>query len=65
MLGKLTVRVLDRYHPDLRQRGGVGGRPMAPGTVRKIHLTIRRHSIWQVRRLSLGRPQVFLLPSTA
>ncbi len=42
--------VLDRYYADLRRRGGAGGRPMAPATVRKIHFILRAALNLAVRR---------------
>jgi hypothetical protein len=46
-LGHLPLRRLDtatpdRFYSELRGRGGVGGRPMAPATVRQVHAILRR-----------------------
>jgi integrase len=35
-------RLLIRFYSELRGRGGVGGRPMAPATVRQVHAILRR-----------------------
>jgi integrase len=36
-LRRLDTSTLDRFYSELRGRGGVGGRPMAPATVRQVH----------------------------
>jgi integrase len=41
-LRRLDTATLDRFYSELRGRGGVGGRPMAPATVRQIHAILRR-----------------------
>jgi integrase len=41
-LRRLDTATLDRFYTTLRARGGVGGRPMAPATVRQIHAILRR-----------------------
>lgn len=41
-LTKLTARSLDRYYQQLREGGGRNGRPLAPGTIRRIHGIVRR-----------------------
>ncbi|MGH8055594.1 MAG: hypothetical protein ACREP4_16915, partial [Stenotrophomonas sp.] len=38
---KLTVETLDQFYAELRKRGGVGGRPLAGATVRKVHFILR------------------------
>ncbi|MGH8897591.1 MAG: tyrosine-type recombinase/integrase [Egibacteraceae bacterium] len=38
---RLTVETLDRLYAELRKRGGVHGQPLAPMTVRQIHLILR------------------------
>jgi integrase len=38
---KLTVETLDQFYAELRKRGGVGGRPLAGSTVRKVHFILR------------------------
>jgi integrase len=38
----LDTATLDRFYSELRGRGGVGGRPMAPATVRQVHAILRR-----------------------
>ena len=46
-LGKLTVDVLDRYYADLHRRGGVSGRPMAPGRSARSTSSSGRRSTWR------------------
>lgn len=41
-LQRLDTATLDRFYTTLRARGGVGGRPMAPATVRQVHAILRR-----------------------
>ena len=41
-LSKLRASDLDRFYRKLQTSGGVGGRPLAPGTVRRIHGILRR-----------------------
>jgi integrase-like protein len=41
-LRRLDTAMLDRCYSQLRSRGGVGGRPMAPATVRQVHAILRR-----------------------
>ena len=41
-LGKVTAAELDRFYGRLREAGGVGGKPLAPATVRRIHGILRR-----------------------
>src|SRR5215218_6692240 len=41
-LRRLDTATLDRFYSELRGRGGVGGRPMAPATVRQVHAILRR-----------------------
>lgn len=41
-LSKLTTASLDRYYRSLLVDGGRNGRPLAPGTVRRIHGILRR-----------------------
>src|SRR5215207_10936326 len=41
-LRRLDTATLDRFYSELRGRGGVGGRPMAPATVRHVHAILRR-----------------------
>jgi hypothetical protein len=41
-LRRLDTATLDRFSSELRGRGGVGGRPMAPATVRQVHAILRR-----------------------
>lgn len=48
-LAKLTPDVLDSFYSHLRARGGVGGRPLAPGTVRKIHFILQAACGYAVR----------------
>jgi hypothetical protein len=36
-LSKLTTASLDRYHRSLLVDGGRNGRPLAPGSIRRIH----------------------------
>ncbi|HEX4907127.1 MAG TPA: site-specific integrase, partial [Actinomycetes bacterium] len=36
-LRRLDTATLDRFSTTLRARGGVGGKPMAPATVRQVH----------------------------
>ena len=38
-LNKLTAASLDRYYRKLLTDGGKNGRPLAPGTIRRIHGT--------------------------
>jgi len=38
---KVDVETLDRFYIELRKRGGRGGRPLAPSTVRQIHFILR------------------------
>ena len=39
---RTILPTLDRFYSELRGRGGVGGRPMAPATVRQVHAILRR-----------------------
>jgi integrase len=48
-LVKLTPDVLDSFYSHLRARGGVGGRPLAPGTVRKVHFILQAACGYAVR----------------
>ena len=41
-LRKLTTAPIDRFYAELRTSGGVGGRPLAPASVRRIHVVLRR-----------------------
>jgi hypothetical protein len=41
-LSKLTAASLDRYYRSLLVDGGRNGRPLAPGTIRRIHGILRR-----------------------
>jgi integrase len=41
-LRRLDTATLDRFYTTLRARGGTGGRPMAPATVRQVHAILRR-----------------------
>jgi Phage integrase, N-terminal SAM-like domain len=41
-LRRLETATLDRFYSELRGRGGVGGRPMAPATVRQVHAILCR-----------------------
>ncbi|MFL6184118.1 MAG: site-specific integrase, partial [Actinomycetes bacterium] len=41
-LRRLDTATLDRFYTTLRTRGGTGGRPMAPATVRQVHAILRR-----------------------
>lgn len=41
-LSKLRASDLDRFYRQLQSSGGVGDRPLAPGTVRRIHGILRR-----------------------
>ena len=40
-LDKITPAYLDQFYAGLRSAGGVGGRPLAPATVRRIHVVVR------------------------
>src|SRR4029453_14921121 len=40
--GRLDAAPPDPFYTELRGRGGVGGRPMAPATVRQVHAILRR-----------------------
>jgi integrase len=41
-LRKITVAELDRFYAQLRDEGGEGGKPLSPGTVRRVHNIVRR-----------------------
>ena len=41
-LRRLDTAALDRFYTTLRTRGGTGGKPLAPATVRQIHAILRR-----------------------
>jgi integrase len=41
-LRRLDTATLDDFYTMLRARGGTGGRPMAPATVRQVHAILRR-----------------------
>jgi hypothetical protein len=41
-LAKLKPADLDAFYRQLLASGGTGGRPLAPGTVRRIHVILRR-----------------------
>jgi len=48
-LSKLTPDALDSFYSHLRARGGVSGRPLSPGTVRKIHFILQAALGYAVR----------------
>ncbi len=48
-LRRLTTAGLDDFYSDLRARGGRGGRPLSPATVRRVHVVLRR-ALGQARR---------------
>jgi integrase len=41
-LRQLDTATLDRFYTTLRTRGGTGGTPLAPATVRQVHAIVRR-----------------------
>ena len=41
-LRKLTTAALDQFYADLRKSGGVGDKPLAPASVRRVHVVVRR-----------------------
>jgi integrase len=41
-LGRLRAEQLDGYYRELRRRGGHGGKPLAPATVRRMHGILHR-----------------------
>jgi len=41
-LRRLDTATLDRFYTTLRARGGTGGAPLAPATVRQVHAIVRR-----------------------
>ena len=41
-LRRLDTATLDRFYTVLRTRGGVGGTPLAPASVRQVHAIVRR-----------------------
>ncbi len=41
-LRRLDTATIDRFYTTLRVRGGTGGKPMAPATVRQVHAILRR-----------------------
>jgi integrase len=41
-LRRLDTATLDRFYTVLRARGGTGGAPLAPATVRQVHAILRR-----------------------
>jgi integrase len=53
-LNKLTAASLDRYYRRLLTDGGKNGRPLAPGTIRRIHGILRRALAQGVRWGWLG-----------
>lgn len=53
-LSKLTTASLDRYYRSLLVDGGRNGRPLAPGTIRRIHGILRRALAQGVRWGWLG-----------
>jgi integrase len=53
-LSKLTTASLDRYYRSLLVDGGRKGRPLAPGTIRRIHGILRRALAQGVRWGWLG-----------
>jgi integrase len=42
LLRRLDTATLDRFYTTLRTRGGTGGTPLAPATVRQVHAIVRR-----------------------
>lgn len=48
-LRRITTSGLDDFYSDLRARGGRGGRPLSPATVRRVHLVLRR-ALGQAKR---------------
>jgi hypothetical protein len=48
-LSRLTPDVLDSFYSHLRAGGGVGGRPLSAGTVRKIHFILQAAFGYAVR----------------
>jgi integrase len=55
-LRRLDTATLDRFYTGLRTRGGTGGRPLAPATVRQVHAILRR-ALDQAARLGLDPRQ--------
>lgn len=53
-LSKLSTASLDRYYQQLLVDGGKNGRPLAPGTIRRIHGILRRALAQGVRWGWLG-----------
>lgn len=53
-LDKLTAATLDRYYRSLLASGGQNGRPLAPGTIRRVHGILRRALTQGVRWAWLG-----------
>jgi integrase len=53
-LNRLTAASLDRYYRKLLTDGGKNGRPLAPGTIRRIHGILRRALAQGVRWGWLG-----------
>ena len=40
-VGDVTPATIDAVYAELRCRGGIGGRPLAPGTLARIHVVVR------------------------
>ena len=40
-VGEVTPAMIDATYPELRRRGGVGQRPLAAGTLARIHVVVR------------------------
>jgi integrase len=40
-VGDVTPAMIDAAYADLRRCGGIGGRPLAPGTLARIHVVLR------------------------
>ena len=41
-LARLKAAEIDHFYAMLRDRGGVGGRPLSPASVRQVHAILRR-----------------------
>ena len=40
-VGEVTPAIIDAVYADLRRQGGVGGRPLASGTLARVHTVLR------------------------
>jgi hypothetical protein len=53
-VGEVTPAIIDAVYAELRRRGGMGGRPLASGTLARIHVVLRPGSRRRCARDGFG-----------